>query len=265
MAYFDLSPGRPLLVVPDVHQNLDFFAAAVTRADSEGAGLCFLGDFIDGADARWREPAAMRAVARQIAELCEERPNDCAVLIGNHDYDALRVARFRQQLALQGDTKGIADLDAALPMAPHYAELLNLWPVQLLATWSIAAFAHDTLLSHAGVARRLWPWSSTGEPRAQAKTFITESNTVWLQWLEHDEEHALFAAGPGRGGLDAPVGGPLWLDWDIEFVDDLPFPQAVGHTRAKTVRRKDRSWCLDAGQTYVGLLDPDYGLRELRP
>ena len=62
----------------------------------------------------------------------------------------------------------------------------------------------------------------------------------------------------------APVGGPLWLDWDSEFVDDLPLPQVVGHTRGREARRKDRSWCIDATQTCAGLIDPNAGLRILK-
>jgi hypothetical protein len=52
----------------------------------------------------------------------------------------------------------------------------------------------------------------------------------------------------------------LWLDWDTEFVDDLPLPQVVGHTRGAHARNKDRSWCIDCAQTSVALLDPDFGL-----
>lgn len=264
MDYFDIDLDQPVLLVPDVHQNLAFLEAAVKRADIEGARLCFLGDFVDGSNPQWTGAAALRATAELLAELCTTRAAGCSVLVGNHDFDALRVARFRRAREVEGDRKAVAELDAALPSAPGYALLLELWPGALLETWGIAAFYHDMLMSHAGVARRHWPWSASGDPHEQAQAFILASDKAWRRWVQTDDEHPLFSAGPGRGGIDAPVGGPLWLDWDSEFVDDLPFPQAVGHTRSDVVRRKDRSWCLDAAQTRVGLLDPDFGLRELK-
>ena len=49
----------------------------------------------------------------------------------------------------------------------------------------------------------------------------------------------------------------LWCDWNEEFVDDLPFPQIVGHTADAKPRRKGRSWCLDCGQTHYGVLEAD--------
>lgn len=264
MDYFDLSLDQPVLVVPDVHQNLDFLEAAVNRADVEGARLCFLGDFVDGANPKWAGAAALQATAQTLVELCRSRGDGCMVLVGNHDFDALRVARFRRQRETEGDTKAVAELDAALPAAPGYAALLELWPEAFLESWGLAAFCHDTLMTHAGVARRHWPWAVSSEAHDQAQAFVEASDRAWRRWVRTDQEHPLFSAGPGRGGVDAPVGGPLWLDWDTEFVDDLPFAQAVGHTRSDVVRRKDRSWCLDAAQTRVGLLHPDFGMRELR-
>jgi hypothetical protein len=82
--------------------------------------------------------------------------------------------------------------------------------------------------------------------------------------VRQNELHPLFHAGPGRGGILAPIGGPLWLDWESEFVDDLPYPQIVGHSRSSEVRRKDRSWCIDAAQSRAALLHPDFGLRILK-
>lgn len=260
----ELPPDCPVLVVPDVHQDLGFLDRAVALAVSEGAALCFLGDHVDSTDPRWREEAALRAVAARLPELAETHPHGCVFLAGNHDIDAVRLARVRASLLLDGDEAGVARLDAALPAAAGYGRLLGAWPTAFLRTWSLAAVAHGYLLSHAGVARRLWPWGSSARPEGQADTFLREARAAWLGWLERGEEGPLFAAGPARGGRSAPVGGVLWLDWDHEFVDDLPLPQLVGHTRGREPRRKDRSWCLDASQTAAGLLDPDLGLRVVR-
>lgn len=253
-----------MLVVPDVHQDLGFLERVVVRAVKEGAVLVFLGDFVDGVNPQWRTPAALRAVAEALPELAESHEPGCVFLAGNHDVQALQVARHRAALLIAGDEEQVAKLDAALPGAPGYGSLLGAWSQAFLREWRLAEVAHGFLLSHAGVARRFWPWAASPEKAGQAEAFLRETDAAWARWLLKDEEGPLFDVGPGRGGRVAPVGGPLWLDWDSEFVDDLPLPQVVGHTRGREARRKDRSWCIDATQTCAGLIDPNAGLRILK-
>ena len=254
----------PVLVVPDVHQDLGFVQRAVAFAEREAAALAFLGDHVDAVDARWRDASALRALARLLPELAETHPGGCLFLAGNHDVQALELARHRAALLVAGETDLVAKLDAATPPAAAYGELLGSWSRAFLQTWRLAAVVHGYLLSHAGVARRYWPWGAAPAMAGQTDAFLAETRLAWERWLLHDEEGPFFAVGPGRGGRHAPVGGPLWLDWDTEFVDDLPLPQVVGHTRGRDPRRKDRSWCIDAAQTCVALIDPDLGLRVLR-
>jgi len=264
MPLHNFSPDRPVLLVPDVHQDLRFLENAIALAQKEAAALCFLGDFVDGLNARWHTAAALKAIASQLAEVAQTHPHGCVILAGNHDVSALTLARLRARLLLEGNTSKLTQLDSTLPAATAYTELLRLWPTSFLKTWQIATIAHGFLLSHAGVSRRYWPWSAAPDTERQTTIFLKASEDSWQNWLRDGTEDLFFAVGPARGGRNAPVGGPLWLDWDAEFVDDLPLPQAVGHTRAKDVRHKDRSWCLDATQTHVGLLHPDFGLRAVR-
>jgi hypothetical protein len=260
----EFSSNRPVLIVPDVHQDLGFLDRAVQVARSAGATLCFLGDHVDAIGPQWRGDAALHAVAERLPELAETHPHGCVFLVGNHDVDALRVARLRSRHLLDGKDDLVAKLDAAQPSAPAYARLLGAWPSAFLRTWGIAAAAHGYLLSHAGVSRRHWPFAASPRTEQQTEVFLRETHAAWTRFLASGEETPLFAAGPARGGRNEPVGGPLWLDWNAEFVDDLPLPQIVGHTRAREPRRKDRSWCIDAAQSAVALLDPDSGLRVLR-
>ena len=263
-SFIEFSPNTPVLVVPDIHQDLGFLDRAVARAGREGAALCFLGDYSDAINPQWKGEAALRAVAGRLPELAEHHPQGCVFLAGNHDVEALRVAHVRARLLLAGDEEKVRQLDAAVPAAATYGCLLGAWPAAFLRTWGLAAVAHGYLLSHAGVSRRIWPWGVSSGAHEQTAAFINQADAAWAAWLEKGEEGPLFAVGPARGGRGAPVGGVLWLDWDHEFVDDLPFPQLVGHTRGREARRKDRSWCLDAAQSAVGLLDPDLGLSVVR-
>ncbi len=253
-----------MLVVPDVHQDIEFLDRVVALSLQEGAMLCFLGDHADAINPRWKGEAALRAVAERLPELAESHPHGCVFLAGNHDLEALRMAHLRARMLLAGDEAGVERLDAAQAAAPTYARLLGAWPTAFLRTWGLAAVAHGYLLSHAGVSRRLWPWTVSSDPAVQAEEFVRGCNKAWAAWLERGEEGPLFAIGPARGGRGAPVGGVLWLDWDHEFVDDLPLPQLVGHTRGREPRRKDRSWCLDAAQSAAALLNPDFGVRVVR-
>ena len=254
----------PVLVVPDVHQDLGFVQRSVALAEREGAALAFLGDHVDAVTSQWRDASALRATARLLPELAETHRGGCLFIAGNHDVQAIGLARHRAALLVAGDGDMVAKLDAATPAAAGYGELLGAWSRAFLQSWTLASVVHGYLLSHAGVARRYWPWGAAPDPAAQARIFLSDARTSWERWLLHDEEGPFFAVGPGRGGRQAPVGGPLWLDWDSEFVDDLPLPQVVGHTRGRDPRRKDRSWCIDAAQSCVALLDPDLGLRVLR-
>ena len=248
-------------MVPDVHQNLEFLELAVNRAQAEGARLVFLGDFVDAVDGRWRDPAALAAVARVLPELAETHAPGCIFIAGNHDVQALQLARHRAALLIAGDEEQVAKLDAAMPTAASYAKLLGAWSQDFLRGWRLAEVAHGFLLSHAGVARRFWPWVAAPDVAGQARALLREADVAWERWLLKNEVGPLFEVGPGRGGRDAPVGGPLWMDWDREFVDDLPLPQVVGHTLGREARRKDRSWCIDASQTCVALIEPKSGLR----
>jgi hypothetical protein len=260
----DFSPDRPVLVVLDVHQDLGFLDRAVALAAREEAMLCFLGDHADAINPQWRGEAALRAVAERLPEIAETHPAGCVFLAGNHDVEALRLAHLRARHLLAGNEALVEKLDASHPTAASYSRLLGAWPASFLRTWGLAAVAHGYLLSHAGVSRRIWPWAASPHSAIQVETFLREANAAWANWLARGDEGPLFAVGPARGGHGAPVGGVLWLDWDHEFVDDLPLPQIVGHTRGQEPRRKDRSWCLDAAQSAVGLLDPDMGLRVIR-
>lgn len=260
----ELPDEYPALLIPDVHQDLGFLERAAARARQEGAAIALLGDYVDGIDPRWREPAALRAIARAVTDLTLEHPLGCVCLVGNHDLQALQLARVRSAMLLEGDDSQVEKLDAAMPAAAGYGALLGEWSRDFLGCWRMATVAHGYLLTHAGVARRHWPWGAAPEREGQLSVFLDTVARAWDRWLRHDETGPLFEAGPGRGGRHAPVGGPLWLDWDTEFVDDLPYPQVVGHTRAREPRRKDRSWCIDAAQSCVALLDPNLGLRTIR-
>jgi hypothetical protein len=75
-------------------------------------------------------------------------------------------------------------------------------------------------------------------------------------------EFSILTAGKSRGG-EQEAGGITWLDWEEEFVDEIPYSQIVGHTRGHGPRNIGRSWCLDGSQTCWGMLDEN-GFLQIR-
>jgi hypothetical protein len=62
---------------------------------------------------------------------------------------------------------------------------------------------------------------------------MTQFELNWNRAIDRiyeETENPLFSVGRVRGGT-GEVGGPLWLDWDAEFEDNLEVPQIAGHTR----------------------------------
>jgi len=106
------------------------------------------------------------------------------------------------------------------------------------------------LVSHAGFHPSFW-----------RPVISVEENLryLWDECLEATSRfclHQMFVIGAARGGF-SEVGGPLWLDWNREFVDGLDFPQLVGHTTGSKVRRIGRSYCIDCNQSAYAMIGRD--------
>ena len=109
------------------------------------------------------------------------------------------------------------------------------------------------LFSHAGIHPDFWPNAGTSE--GALEDLLMEREGV-IGDLFGNQDHPLLEAGPARGGQQR-TGGPLWLDWEQEFVDALPFAQIVGHSAGTQPRRKGRSWCIDCAQRGYGIVEDD--------
>ena len=115
----------------------------------------------------------------------------------------------------------------------------------------LAVRHNDWLISHAGIHPEFWPKADF--PKAALEELKMEWEGV-IGNLFENEDHPLLEAGPARGGQQK-VGGPLWLDWEQEFIDELPYRQIVAHSAGPEPRQRGRSWCIDCGQGAYGLLD----------
>lgn len=140
---------------------------------------------------------------------------------GNHDW------HYHQPVnpsGIRGYTSGFSE------------DRLKLWQRNLPADWHLRfQFYHyvgDYLISHAGFNKPPQDWIPSQLP-----------------WV----------VGRARGG-PAPFGGPIWLDWQEEFLSftnelGAQQKQIVGHSRVNHPEIEASSINLDTGLRYVALLN----------
>jgi len=239
------------LIIPDVHQDIAWVERILAREDGVDASpdlIVFLGDYFDS----HRSPklrAGVAATCSYLDALRQRYGERVVFLLGNHDVQYLearasclarRTPRYLRYQCGAAFSHSAAK-QIAKKLSPEF--------------WSAARLfvcVNGWLLSHAGLASPLWPFTASA---ADSLTALEKASATAMQSIPAPSApHLLLQAGRVRGG-DAAIGGLTWLDWDDEFADDLPFPQLLGHTASpKGARRKGRSWCLDGEQTCYGVI-----------
>lgn len=235
------------LIIPDMHQDV-FWADLILQKEADQVGrIIFLGDYYDSHKAE-EEIATARETAAFLRSAKEQFQDRVIFLVGNHDLPYLEGAPLF--------ARGQEDFSPAYPCSGFNpakgVDIFREWDLSWLENFSLMTRAHGFLLSHAGVAGEFWPDSTSAEK--SLRQLEENCQSAWENF--RDQHEPILSAGFSRGGLQ-PTGGLLWLDWNEEFSDDLPYPQIVGHTvstRSTKVRRKGRSYCLDNSQSTYGIL-----------
>jgi len=242
-----------LLVIPDIHENLDFLRYVMAAEDTARFDqVVLLGDYFDTrGELAMDDPLAhLRQVAETVVGFREILGDKLRLLCGNHDlpYYALRPAcvegagRANRHI---GGWMGCTTLERARVINAVWDEAFwkGLEGAVLLDGW---------LLSHAGVHPQWWPADAP-----DAETRYRRFRDEWQRSVEaifDEPEPPIFAAGRAPGGK-AAVGGPLWMDWNEEFEDALGLPQIVGHTRCPPQSQKGRSLCIDFAQAAYAVVE----------
>jgi hypothetical protein len=225
--------------------------------------VVILGDLVDSRRESCAGEGALWDVWRVLEGLLSGAWPRCTLLCGNHDW---KYWQGRERLSGQwmrptaADTLWLAlhDLSAGVAAVLFDDEreghgdgetVMDVWGQRV----ELVAARRGWLISHAGVSSRLWPCGAELEAGAAA---LNEEFEQLKLTADMETEHPLTQAGVARGGA-AACGGPLWMDWEAEFADDLPFPQLVGHSIAMGHRRKGRSYCIDTGQNCYAVIDDD--------
>ena len=248
------------LIIPDIHQDLFFIRDILVREKIEDFDqVVLLGDYFDAYRPECSGAEMTVMTARFLMELRTQCGKRLRMLWGNHDlpYYSRRDAAW----SADGLEDSLVTGNFDRPVRAEQSSRVNeVWRGEIWKGLELAIFCDGWLLSHAGFHPQLWPGGS--DPDAALQAIKDEWETA-LANLPQSIDHPLFQAGPARAG-NGVVGGPVWLDWELEFRDALPFPQIVGHSRDDHPRRRGQSWCIDCGQTaYAVLNDGELEIREL--
>ena len=250
-----------LLVIPDLHENLDFLKYILAVEDTAKFDrVILLGDYFDRRDGKSSTNDDLIQVAKTILGLKEILGDKLHLLCGNHDlpYYALR--------PVCGSNGGRPNRTIGHWMdvtTRERAEAINsVWDDRFWRSLEGAVLLDGWLFSHAGVDARWWP--REGKTLADRMQRFARDWQQALDSIFRETENPLFSVGRARGGTE-DVGGPLWLDWDAEFEDNLEVAQIAGHTRCAKEAQKGRSHCIDMMQSaYAVIDDGDLQLR-IRP
>lgn len=239
------------LVIPDLHENLDFLKYILAVEDTaQFDRVVMLGDYFDPPRTVNPSDDNLKRVAGTILGMKEILGDKLVPLCGNHDlpYYALR--------PICGSNKGRPNRIIANWLSNttcERAEVINqLWDEAFWKSLKGSVYLDGWLFSHAGVHPDWWnPAADSSEARAR------HLDWAWREAFDaifEEDEHPIFAAGIARGGA-LPFGGPLWLDWEKEFKDVLEVPQIVGHTRCAQPTQKGTSYCIDFAQAAYAIVE----------
>ena len=240
-----------ILVVPDIHENLDFlkYIFAVEKTDTFDH-IVFLGDYFDPPGEVNPCEARLQQVAGTLMGFKEIFGERLHMLCGNHDlpYYALRPvcgAHTGRPNPIISQWLGNTTCERA--------EIINeLWDEAFWQQLEGAVLLDGWLFSHAGVHPNWW-----SKRKRSTESRYKGLQAEWQRAFDNiyaEAENPIFSAGLARGGV-ALYGGPLWLDWDQEFEDELEVPQIVGHTRCAKQTQKGRSYCIDMGQAAYAIVE----------
>lgn len=208
-----------VLVVPDVHENIDKLEHLLDRAGSHERTI-FLGDWFDSFE---RTELSTRRTLDWL--LANKDRTDYTFFWGNHD---LPYAYPFERLMCSGHNWSTRKVLAQHP---------EIWERFILTE-----MVNGVQVSHAGFT----PETGYGD--------IDRRCHAAIAGLKGGHIDALLQAGQSRGGRQ-DVGGCTWLDWEDEFRPIEGIPQIVGHSRGKEPRWNGNSVCIDTELNHYAVID----------
>lgn len=243
------------VVIPDIHQRIGW-VERVLALEASADEFVFLGDWFDA----WEGApgaVAFEETCLYLRRLVTSHPLSArfVFLVGNHDMPYIYHNSASSRSAVKGGEayacSGFTRSKARTFRKVFYEAGLR---DDLFSTrFAPAHRTQGVVLSHAGLH------DSHLQPGESPSSFVCGRLTqVWENFrnLSYPSNGLLSGCGRARGGVD-PVGGPLWLDWNAEFVPSERIGrQIVGHTHAEEPQGRSlgtpaESWNVDTGRDYA--------------
>lgn len=194
--------------VGDIHGQYDVMQKAL---DCDADRIIFCGDLVD---------SYTRSIEDQIkcVELALETAGNGVVDVvwANHEW-----SYFHPKMRCSGYKE-------------RMSEYIDTTQEEMLSKFKPFIFEQDTLVTHAGLTLQMWDTFNL------TKDTFQQTLTKW----SGDMGSPFFFIGRSRGG-PAQWGGPLWCDFNSEFIPIPELNQVFGHTRGKGLRKKENAWCID--------------------
>jgi hypothetical protein len=224
--------NQKVLILSDVHTNIHSAERIITK---EGADLnIFLGDYFDsfGDSPRDNGQAAMWVKQRLYKD-------NYIFLLGNHDVSYLTPSEFTTKCSGYSTGKQMA-IDVHIGKSDTIGFKWFHW------------LNDDILLTHAGISNR---WLQAFKVSTlDFKGWLTEQAKNASKAILEGNPHWFLSVGKSRGGLQ-PIGGPLWCDWETDFIPIPGYSQILGHTPGSYVRCRSfgtnsSNYCIDTDLNY---------------
>ncbi len=247
--------NKKCVVLGDCHMDTNW-VKRILKQEADFDYLIFNGDWFD-TFRKDDQISSIKQVCEFIHGLINEYGDRFIMTAGNHDVSPYYAwyyykKRYSSLKSLPYPCSGFTNSKAKI-IAKHLSE-------EVIKRTHLVLSINGWLVSHAGVLPNLWPYFGEGK-EADEKSLnklLEKSEEAWKNF-RFITDSEFFFCGPARGG-DDPYSGVTWCDWDAEFYDGLPYGQLTGHSYHEKPQKKGRSWCLDCGQSYYGVLEPDGSL-----
>lgn len=248
--------GQRVLVIPDVHQSVEWATAILEREQGNFDHVVFLGDFFDS---HFSPPqvAGSEATAEFVKRIIDGVYGPATLLIGNHDLPIMQGYRACRAHKTPHPSLVCSGYSSSTSKNAH--KVLG-W-----ADWrrfELFKLVNGRLLSHAGFLGDFWVTGDTVENNLDAlyreSQYALESIELGASrfWRCGD-----YRKDPDRKGPLIIFGGPVWCDIR-EFRDELPLSQIFGHSqKPNTIRQLGCSYCIDGGQSCYLLIEPDGSMK----
>lgn len=244
--------SKSCLLIFDQHQDINWVKIILEKEQGNYDHIIWGGDWFDSFKS-YPEVETVKNTAKFVVDIIEGKFGPSSLILGNHDcalYEAHKYSSvFQSPKHLYNMCSGFTKSKSV--------EISKVLKLQHWQQFHLFYVCNGFFISHAGLAQKFWNYYISKEENYDRLWEKCEESLKLINVCSHE----ILEPGFARGGKQT-VGGIIWNDFEMEFVDfEEISPQICGHTsQYNLIRKKGRSWCLDAMQTAYAILHDDGNL-----